>query len=255
MTNYFTNVSDSQWQVIKEHLDNGRKRKYDLQEIVNGILYLVKTGCQWRMLPSDFPKWQLVYYYFNKWKREGVIERMQHCLVKQIRMKRSKKEQPTVGIIDAQSVKSTLVSSRQYTGFDGGKKIKGIKRHIVVDTLGMLLCVVVHSASIADRKGAADVLNKLKKAWIGIVKLFADGGYPLPGRAGERLHLLCGYVMEVIKRTEMKAFKVLPKRWIVERTFAWIETNRRNAKSYERQPNTAEAITQLSAVRIMLKHF
>lgn len=255
MNHYPTNLSDSQWQVIKEFLNDNRRRKYELRTIVNGILYLVKTGCQWRMLPSDFPKWQLIYYYFNLWKEKGIIENIQYYLVKQIRKLQGRQEQPSVGIIDSQSIKSTLVSSREHTGFDGGKRIKGIKRHIVVDTLGLLLSVAVHPASRADRRGAGYVLDKLRTRWSGVGRLFADGGYPLPGQAGIRIQSLCGYVMEVVKRSEANVFKVLPKRWIVERTFAWIETSRRNAKSYERLPCTAEAITQISAIRMMLKHF
>ena len=184
-----------------------------------------------------------------------IIEKIQCSLARQIRLKEGKKEQPTVGIIDAQSVKSTLVSSSTSTGYDGGKKIKGIKRHIVVDTLGLLLCVVAHSAGIADRKGAYSVLEKLGKRWYNIKKIFADGGYPLPGKVGEPNQVLGGYPMEAVKRNELDKFKVIPKRWIVERTFAWNETNRRNAKSYERHLSTVEAITQLSAIRMMLKRF
>ncbi len=255
MKKYPTDLIDSQWQVIKVLLNTERKRRHDLRQIVNAIFYLVKTGCQWRMLPVDYPKWQIVYYYFNRWKHGRVIERIQCLLVKKIRIKQGKKEQPTVGIIDAQSVKSTLVSSHSNTGYDGGKKIKGIKRHIIVDTLGLLLCVVAHSAGVADRKGASYVLAKLGKRWDKIQKIFADGGYPLPGRANEKNQMLCGYAMEVIKRSELNTFKVIPKRWIVERTFAWNETNRRNAKSYERLSNTVEVITQLSALRLMLKRF
>lgn len=255
MKKYPTDLSDSQWQIINNFLHFNRRRKSDLRQILNGILYLVKTGCQWRMLPRCYPCWQTVYYYFQVWKHKGLIEKIQLELVKLIRIKRGRKAHVSVGIIDAQSVKSTLVSSRKTTGYDGGKKIKGIKRHIVVDTMGSLLCVVVHAASMADRKGAYMVLEKLRQQWSGIVKIFADGGYPLPGRAGERLQTLCGYVMEIIKRTDLNNFKVIPKRWIVERTFAWIETNRRNAKSYERSPKSAEVITQLSAIRIMINHF
>jgi len=253
MIKYPTDLTDGQWQVIKEFLNTERKRKHDLRSIVNAILYLVKAGCQWRMLALEYPKWQIVYYYFNRWKHGRIIEKIQCFLVKKVRSKQGRKEQPSVGIIDAQSVKSTLVSSRNYTGYDGGKRIKGIKRHIVVDTLGLLLCVVVHSAGIADRKGAGFVLGKLGKRWESIGKIFADGGYPLPGKVGEKNQVLCGYPMEVVKRSEMGVFKVIPKRWIVERSFAWTETNRRNAKFYERLSNTAEAIMQLSAIRIMLK--
>ena len=134
MTSYPSNVSDSQWQIISKYLDIERSRKYELREIVNAILYLVKTGCQWRMLPADFPQWTIVYYYFSVWKKNGILEEMHESLVEKIRIQHNKKEEPSVGIIDAQSVKSTLVSS-QDKGFDAGKKVKGIKRHIIVDTL------------------------------------------------------------------------------------------------------------------------
>lgn len=127
MTIYPSNVSDSQWQFISKFLDTERSRKYELREIVNGILYMVKTGCQWRMLPGDFPPWKPVYYYYDTWKKNGIFEVLHQSLVERTRLTQGKKEQPTVGIIDAQSVKSTLVSSQQ-RGFDAGKKIKGIKR-------------------------------------------------------------------------------------------------------------------------------
>ena len=160
MTNYPTNISDSQWQVISKLLDAKRNRKYELREIVNAMLYIVKTGCQWRMLPVDFPSWKLIYYYFDTWKKNGVFDVIHDSLVEKIRLKHGKKEQPTVGIIDAQSVKSTLVSSED-KGFDAGKKIKGIKRHIIVDTLGLVLAIVIQSASVQDRDGAIPVINKL----------------------------------------------------------------------------------------------
>ena len=249
---YPTDLTDSQWQVIKEFVNTERKRKHDLRPMVNALLYVVKTGCQWRMLPLEYPKWQTVYYYFNQWKHNGVYDAMQQALVKNIRVKHGKEEQPTAAVIDAQSVKSTLVSPRATTGFDGGKKIKGIKRHIVVDTLGLLLCVVVHAASMADRKGGALVVEKLKAVWTKIVKFFADGGYSLVGKAEQTLQTLGSYVLEIVRRTDFSTFQGLPKRWIVERTFAWIETNRRNAKYYERQTGTAEAMTQLAALRMML---
>jgi putative transposase len=253
MQSYPTDLTDSQWQFIKEFLNWERKRKHDLRPIVNAILYVVKTGCQWRQLPHGFARWQTVYYYFQVWQHSGVIEAIQQALVRKIRVKEGRKKEPTAGIIDAQSVKSTLVSSRENTGFDGGKKIKGIKRHIIVDTMGLLLCVVVHSAAMADRKGGALLTQKLQEAWSGVVKLFADGGYSLVGKAEQTIQQLGGYVLEIVRRTDFENFKVLPKRWVVERTFAWIETNRRNAKSYERHSRTAEAITQLSAIRMMLQ--
>ena len=174
MTIYPTNLSNSQWQIISKSLDIERNRKYELQEILNGILYLVKTGCQWRMLPGDFPKWQLVYYYFSVWKKSGIIEEIHELLVVKIRVQNGKKEEPTIGIVDAQSVKDTLVSSED-KGFDAGKKIKGIKRHLIVDTLGLKLAVVIQGASVQDRDGAISVIDKMTGRWKKIIKIFADG--------------------------------------------------------------------------------
>lgn len=252
MTNYITNVSDSQWQVIAKYLDTERSRKYDLREIVNAILYLVKTGCQWRLLPGDFAPWKTVYYYFSKWKKADVFEVLHEALVEKLRVKQGRNEEPTAGIIDAQSVKNTLVSSEE-RGFDAGKKVKGIKRHIIVDTLGLILAVVIQSASVQDRDGAVDVVKKLCASWKKIVKLFADGGYR--GQLIATLKARFNIKLEIVKRNAGHTFKVLPKRWIVERTFAWLETNRRNSKNYERLNNTSVAMVHLSAIRIMLNRF
>jgi putative transposase len=252
MTSYPTNVSNSQWQIISKYLDVERNRKYELREIVNAILYLVKTGCQWRMLPQDFPKWSIVYYYFSVWRRNGTLEAIHESLVEKIRVKHNKKEEPGVGIIDAQSVKSTLVSS-QDKGFDAGKKIKGIKRHIIVDTLGLILAVIIQSASVQDRDGAISVIDKLTENWKKIIKIFADSGYR--GELITKVQARFKIELEIIKRHELHEFKVLPKRWIVERTFAWIDTNRRNSKNYERLNQTSVAMVHLSAIRIMLNRF
>jgi putative transposase len=252
MTNYPTNVSDDQWQFILNFLDTKRSRKYELREIVNAILYMVKSGCQWRMLPKDFAPWKLVYYYFDTWKRNKIIEQIHDCLVEKSRLTHGKKEQPTVGIIDAQSVKSTLVSCES-KGFDAGKRVKGIKRHIIVDTLGLVLAVVIQSASVQDSNGAVEVVDKLFTCWNKVVKIFADGGYR--GKLIERVKTQFNVDIEIIKRDKLATFKVLPKRWVVERTFSWIDTNRRNSKNYERLNNTSVAMIQLSAIRIMLNRF
>ena len=252
MTSYSSNVSDSQWQIISKYLDIERNRKYELREIINAILYLVKTGCQWRMLPGDFPNWSIVYYYFSVWKQDGTLEQIHESLIEKIRKQHNKNEEPSVGIIDAQSVKNTLVSSED-KGFDAGKKIKGIKRHIIVDTLGLILAVVIQSASVQDRNGGLEVVQKLVDNWKKVLKIFADGGYS--GTLGDKIRQRFKIVVEIIKRDELHMFKVLPKRWIVERTFAWIDTNRRNSKHYERLNETAVAMVHLSAIRIMLNRF
>lgn len=249
MTNYPTNMRNSQWQVISKFLDVKRIRKYDLQEIVNAILYIVKTGCQWRMLPADFPSWTIVYYYFNTWKVKGLWKQIHDQMIEDTRLKTGKKRQPTAGIIDSQTVKGTMVSSES-RGYDAGKKIKGVKRHIIVDTLGLVLGVVIQSASIQDRKGAVSVVECLSAKWNKIVKIFADGGYS--GGLIETIKKQYKITLEIIKRSEMHLFKILPKRWIVERTFAWIDTHRRNSKYYERLDNTGVAMVHIASIRIML---
>jgi putative transposase len=204
------------------------------------------------MQPGDFARWEIVYYYFSSWKVKGFWEDIHESLVEKVRVKQGKKEEPTVGIIDAQSVKNTLVSSED-KGFDAGKKIKGIKRHIIVDTLGLVLAVAIQSASVQDRDGAVDLVTKLFENWKKVIKIFADGGYR--GQLIETIKTKFNIELEIIKRDELHTFKILPKRWIVERTFAWIDTNRRNSKNYERLNSTSLAMVHLSAIRIMLNRF
>ena len=254
MRQYPSDLTDSQWQVIKNIVDNGRKRKYSMREIVNAILYITKSGCQWRMLPLSYPPWQSVYYYFDKWKNYGIIEELHDHLAEKVRLKSGKQAQPSVGIIDSQSAKTINVCQGEI-GYDGGKKTKGRKRHIVVDTLGLILTVVIHPANIHDSKAAISVLRALKEKYInGIIKIFADGGYQ-----GDTLFdwakQTMGWIIEVVKRNEAGKFKVLPKRWIVERTFAWISFQRRMSKDYERNAESSHAFVQLSMVRVMLNKF
>jgi putative transposase len=175
MINHTTNLSDNQWQIISKNLDVARSRKYDLREVFNAVLYLVKAGCQWRLLPGDFPKWQTVYYYFSVWKKNDSIEVIHELLVEKIRKAKGRNEEPSADIIDAQSVKSTLLSC-EGKGLDACKKIKGIKRHIIADTLGLVLAVVIQSASLQDRDGAVDVVSKMPESWKKVIKIFADRG-------------------------------------------------------------------------------
>jgi putative transposase len=254
MRNYPSDLTDSQWQVIENLINNGRKRKYGMRTITDALLYITKSGCQWRMLPKNYPPWESVYYYFRKWKSYGIIEEVHDYLVSKVRKKSNKKETPSVGIIDSQSAKAINVCQGGL-GYDGGKKIKGRKRHIVVDTLGMVLAVVIHPANIHDSKAAIEVFQALKDKYInGIVKIFADGGYQgetLSDWAKQKM----GWIVEVVKRNETGKFKVLPKRWIVERTFAWISFQRRMSKDYERYPESSQAFVHLSMVRVMLNRF
>lgn len=254
MKQYPSDLTDSQWQFIKNIVDNGRKRKYSVRQIVNAILYITKSGCQWRMLPDSFPPWQSVYYYFRRWKYYGIIEEIHDKLVEKTRLRKDKKVSPSVGIIDSQSVKTVNICQGNI-GYDGGKKTKGRKRHIVVDTLGLLIAVVIQPANLHDSKGAFDVLLALKdKYFNAIKKVFADGGYR-GDTLKEWAFKTIGCAIEVVKRNEHDKFKVLPKRWIVERTFAWISFQRRMSKDYERLSDSSIAFTQLSMIRVMLNKF
>ena len=251
MKNYPSDLTESQWQVIKNIVDpNQRKRKYLLHDIMNALLYIAKSGIQWRMLPKEYAPWESVYYYFRKWKRDGLIEETHDNLVERIRINNGKKATPSVGIVDSQSVKACNLCEGDI-GYDGGKKIKGRKRHIVVDTLGLIMITVIHAANIHDSVGARKVMYALKDKYLsGIQKIFADGGYI--GELIEWARIQFGWTLEIIKRNEMHTFKVLPKRWIVERTFAWLSFHRRMSKDYERLPESGIAFIHLSMIRLML---
>ena len=249
MKKYPTDLNDLQWQVIENIQNDKRQRGHPLRIIWNAIFYINSTGCQWRMLPKDFPPWQTVYYHFSNWKRNGLIEQVHDTLAEMERINAGKKATPSVGIIDSQSVKTTSVGG-EARGYDAGKKTKGRKRHIIVDTMGLLICVVVHSGDIQDREGAILVMDKLKENLLKLVKIFADGGYA--GKLVKFVSETYNWVLEIVKRTDT-GFKILPKRWIVERTFSWINNSRRNAKDYEYLIETSETMIRLAMVRIMLK--
>jgi putative transposase len=248
---YQSDLTESQWQVIEKIVDpNQRKRKYLLHEIMNALFYLTKSGIQWRMLPKEYAPWESVYYYFRKWKRDGLIEETHDKLVERIRISIGKKPIPSVGIVDSQSVRASNLCQGD-VGYDGGKKIKGRKRHIVVDTLGLVMIAVIHAANIHDSVGAKEVMRALKYKYLsGIQKIFADGGYL--GELIEWVWIQFGWTLEIVKRNEAHTFKVLPKRWIVERTFAWLSFHRRMSKDYERLPESGIAFIQLSMIRLML---
>jgi putative transposase len=250
-TNYPTNLTDKQWQVIEKFLDSKkRKRKHSLREIFNAMSYLLKTGCQWRMLPKDFAPWNTVYFYYSKWKNEGLIEELNEILRNYIRKKVGKERSPSVGIIDSRSVKTTRLGGHD-RGVDGGKKVKGRKQHIITDTMGLLLSVVVHAANVHDSKGAFSVVERLKSRFSRMTKIIADGGYR--GELAENIKRAFGWTFEVVLRSDSeKGFQVLPKRWIVERTFAWFESYRRLSKDYEFNTDTSETMIQFAMVKLML---
>ncbi len=247
---YSSSVTDEEWKKLEPSMPvpnkRGRPRRTNLREVVDAIFYLLQSGCQWDMLPKDFPPWQTVYGYFRAWIASGFWEHVHDVLYRAVRNLEGREESPTLAIIDAQSTK-TGSDARGDVGFDAGKNVKGRKRHIVVDVLGMILKADVHSAGIQDRDGAAFVLDKITARFPFIEKVLADGGYAGPIAQGNSPR-----PVEIIKRSDaIKGFVVLPKRWIVERTFAWLGINRRLAKDFEKHPKTALAFIYTAMIKLM----
>lgn len=228
----------------------GRPRTYPLREILNGMLYVLRGGIAWRMMPSDLPPWSTVYGQFRKWKNDGTFERMNAILREAVRKSKGKEPTPSLVIIDSQSAQTTECGGVR--GLDAGKKVKGRKRHIVVDTLGLIWAVVVHPADVQDPAGARLVLPKLHGKVPRLKVILADKIYQ--GTLAIIAWALGPWKLEIVSRAKgQKGFTVLPKRWIVERTFAWIGRNRRMSKDYERLPETSEAWIYLAMVRLMTR--
>ena len=251
MRNYPTNVTDNQWQFIKNTLElDNRKRKYNLRIIWNAILYLVKTGCQWRMLPNDFPKWQLVYFYYSKWANAEDFDLLLSKLREKVRLKRNQNGEPSLGIMDSQTVK--WGNNRSLNGFDGNKKVKGIKRHVVVDKNGFLLAIMVTVANIHDSK-AVNFLMKTMSYFLSPVKIIlADGGYR--GEIIDQVKSQFGYLIQVIMRKDNQRsdFKPISKRWIIERTFSWLDNDRRLCRNFELLMENSENMVKLSVIKLLL---
>jgi transposase len=233
----------------RRHL--GRPRSTDFREVINAVLYLLRTGCQWAMLPKDFPPSGTVYGYFRSWKRDGVWARVHYKLLMAVREQCGREASPTAVIIDSQSVKTT--ESGGISGHDGGKKIKGRKRHIVVDTEGFLLQAVVHEASTQDRNGAVTVFKQVRKLFTFLELIWADGGYRGPKLAKE-FQKIAFWKLKIVKRNDKTSgFEVLPRRWVVERTFAWMGRNRRLAKDFEKIVETSMAYLEVAMIQLMIR--
>ena len=237
---YPSDLTDEEWSAIEPLLPGaarkGRKRKVDLREILNAIRYMVRSGVEWRMIPVHFAPWQTVYWWFRRFVRL-LLFRTIHDVVLMIDRQRAGRAQPTAAIIDSQTVKAPASGGSR--GFDGAKKLVGRKRHIAVDTDGRLLMVNITTADIADSTGAQAVLDALRKRWPWIKHLFADGAYDRRQLLDKAVFL--DFVVDIVRRTD-KSFTILPRRWVVERTFGWLTRYRRLVRDYEARLDVSEAM-------------
>jgi transposase len=254
---YPSDTSDEQWAVIDPLLPDpaslttagGRPEEHCRRDIVDAIFYLVDNGTKWRALPADFPPWSTVYNYFAAWEAAGITQRLLDCLRDRVRLAAGRAAAPTAAIVDSQTVKAAETVAVTRRGYDAGKKINGRKRHVIVDTLGLLLCVMATAASVQDRDAARPVLANLRGCFARIQLVWADGGYA--GRLLDWAHEQLRLNLQIVKRTDdTTGFHVLPRRWVVERTLAWITAHRRCARDYERLPTHHEAMVRWTMIKI-----
>ncbi|MEH3117021.1 MAG: IS5 family transposase [Methylorubrum populi] len=257
---YPSDLTDEEWALIEPLIPpakpGGGKRSVDIRAVVDGLMYVLSTGCQWRAIPTDLPPRSTVHGYLDLWDYDGTLARIHHALFVACRERAGRAASPSAAILDSQSVKGAEKGGGRFdpSGYDAGKKIRGKKRHILVDTQGFVMHALVHPASVQDRTGGVWVMASLFGLYPFLLRLYADGGYQGPAfkaglrRACRRLKLT------IVKRSDQaQGFVVLPKRWIVERTFAWLNRCWRLAKDWECRSRTARAFLLLASIRLMTR--
>jgi transposase len=257
---YPSDLTDEEWHLIRPLIppakSGGNKRTVDTREVVNGLMYILSTGCQWRAIPKDLPPRSTLHEYLTRWDYDGTLDCIHHTLYVECRELAGREASPTAAIIDSQSVKSAEKggASIDPPGYDAGKKIKGKKRHLLVDTQGLLMLAIVHAANIQDRDGGVLLMSMMFGLYPFLLKLYADGGYQGP-QFRDALKRVCRQInVEIVKRSDVaNAFVILPKRWIVERTIAWLNRCRRLAKDWECLNRVALAFLRLASIRLMLR--